>query len=89
MGSTEDVRRKMDKLKELEDYIHEVNEIQAESVEETNVDDVLQEVDEGVSKDMLDELNTINVPTTIPEQVTENEQKESTAEKSELIAEEE
>ena len=89
MGSTEDVRRKMDKLKELEDYIHEVNEIQAESVEETNVDDVLQEVDEGVSKDMLDELNTINVPTTIPEQVTENEQKESTAEKSELISEEE
>ena len=87
MGSTEEVRRKVDKLKELEDYIHEVNDIQDESMEEPNVDGIMQEVDEGLSKDTLEELESVSVPTTIPEANTE--EKENTEEKRVPVLEEE
>ena len=90
MGSTEEVRRKVDKLKELEDYIHEVNDIQDESMEEPNVDDIMKEVDEGLSKDVLVELDSVSVPTTIPEAETANpEEKENTEQKRVPVLEEE
>lgn len=90
MGSTEEVRRKVDKLKELEDYIHEVNDIQDESLEEPNVDDIMKEVDEGLSKDMLEELDSVSVPTTIPDVETANtEEKENSEEKRVPVLEEE
>lgn len=90
MGSTEEVRRKVDKLKELEDYIHEVNDIQDESLEEPNVDDIMKEVDEGLSKDMLEELDSVSVPTTIPEVEAANpEEKENSEEKKVPVLEEE
>lgn len=90
MGSTEEVRRKVDKLKELEDYIHEVNDIQDESLEEPNVDDIMKEVDEGLSKDMLEELDSVSVPTRIPEAETANpEEMENTKQKRVPVLEEE
>lgn len=90
MGSTEEVRRKVDKLKELEDYIHEVNDIQDESLEEPNVDDIMKEVDEGLSKDMLEELDSVSVRTRIPEAETANpEEMENTEQKRVPILEEE
>ena len=84
MGSTEDVRQKVDKLKELEDYIHEVNAIQEEDAEDVNVDDVMKEVDEGVAEDMLKELDLQIIPSTIPEQ-----EKVMIEEKREPVLEEE
>lgn len=84
MGSTEDVRQKVDKLRELEDYIHEVNAIQEEDAEDVNVDDVMKEVDEGVAEDMLKELDLQNIPSTIPEQ-----EKVMIEEKREPVLEEE
>lgn len=84
MGSTEDVRQKVDKLRELEDYIHEVNAIQEEDAEDVNVDDVMKEVDEGVAEDMLKELDLQIIPSTIPEQ-----EKVMIEEKREPVLEEE
>ena len=90
MGTTEEVRRKVDKLKELEDYIHEVNDIQDESLEEPNVDDIMKEVDEGLSKDMLEELDSVSVRTRIPEAETANpEEMENTEQKRVPVLEEE
>lgn len=68
MGTVDEIREKNERLKELEDFINDVNDTIVKDAEAPNVDDVLQDVDKSIAEDQLEELNMLQIPTSVSQE---------------------
>ena len=80
MGTVDEIR---ERLKELEDFINDVNDTIVKDAEAPNVDDVLQDVDKSIAEDQLEELNMLQIPTS----VSQEEEKEPAEKEPALVDE--
>ena len=71
MGTVDEIREKNERLKELEDFINDVNDTIVKDAEAPNVDDVLQDVDKSIAEDHLEELNMLQIPTSVSQKEEE------------------
>lgn len=83
MGTVDEIREKNKRLKELEDFINDVNDTIVKDAEAPNVDDVLQDVDKSIAEDQLEELNMLQIPTSVS-----REEEEEPAEKKPALVDE-
>ena len=83
MGTVDEIREKNERLKELEDFINDVNDTIVKDAEAPNVDDVLQDVDKSIAEDQLEELNMLQKPTS----VSQEEEKEPAEKEPALVDE--
>ena len=83
MGPVDEIREKNERLKELEDFINDVNDTIVKDAEAPNVDDVLQDVDKSIAEDQLEELNMLQIPTS----VSQEEEKEPAEKEPALVDE--
>ncbi len=83
MGTVDEIREKNERLKELEDFINDVNDTIVKDAEAPNVDDVLQDVDKSIAEDQLEELNMLQIPTS----VSQEEEKEPAEKEPALVDE--
>lgn len=83
MGTVDEIREKNERLKELEDFINDVNDTIVKDAEAPNVDDVLQDVDKSIAGDQLEELNMLQIPTS----VSQEEEKEPAEKEPALVDE--
>ena len=83
MGTVDEIREKNERLKELEDFINDVNDTIVKDAEAPNVDDVLQDVDKSIAEDQLEELNMLQIPTS----VSQEEEKEPAEQEPALVDE--
>lgn len=83
MGTVDEIREKNERLKELEDFIIDVNDTIVKDAEAPNVDDVLQDVDKSIAEDQLEELNMLQIPTS----VSQEEEKEPAEKEPALVDE--
>lgn len=83
MGTVDEIREKNERLKELEDFINDVNDTIVKDAEAPNVDDVLQDVDKSIAEDQLEELNMLQMPTS----VSQEEEKEPAEKEPALVDE--
>ena len=81
MGTVDEIREKNERLKELEDFINDVNDTIVKDAEAPNVDDVLQDVDKSIAEDQLEELNMLQIPTS----VSQEEEKEPAEKEPALV----
>lgn len=79
----DEIREKNERLKELEDFINDVNDTIVKDAEAPNVDDVLQDVDKSIAEDQLEELNMLQIPTS----VSQEEEKEPAEKEPALVDE--
>lgn len=79
----DEIREKNKRLKELEDFINDVNDTIVKDAEAPNVDDVLQDVDKSIAEDQLEELNMLQIPTSVS-----REEEEEPAEKKPALVDE-
>ena len=83
MGTVDEIREKNERRKELEDFINDVNDTIVKDAEAPNVDDVLQDVDKSIAEDQLEELNMLQIPTS----VSQEEEKEPAEKEPALVDE--
>lgn len=83
MGTVDEIREKNERLKELEDFINDVNDTIVKDADAPNVDDVLQDVDKSIAEDQLEELNMLQIPTS----VSQEEEKEPAEKEPALVDE--
>ena len=82
-GCADNIGSVYDRLKELEDFINDVNDTIVKDAEAPNVDDVLQDVDKSIAEDQLEELNMLQIPTS----VSQEEEKEPAEKEPALVDE--